>query len=1004
MSDKFLPLLDTEFLKQLDSQLDREIMAKVIALDFNENPVEEITGQITGGSISIDGASSVRRTCSLNLTVQNLNIYNYYWGLTSKISVFIGMKNNVNPKYDDIIWFPQGVFILTAFNINKNINNYTISLTAKDKMCLLNGDIGGNVMLKAVDFGSEDIISADQERYNQKLLLKDIILEMVHEYAKEPYYNIIVNDLDDMGVEMLEYRSDIPMYLLLNTETDEVSIMSLTGEEEYALQSNPNITMALKDIPIYNHRNSIGNIENFIDPTIIIDDNNNSYTVIKAEYGDVIGYRATDLVYAGDLIAKIGDTITSVLDRIINMLGDFEYFYNVEGQFVFQRKKTYVNVSWNSQRTAEIDYKIQSVDESNYAPRKYWILDTASHFIVCVDEEFNPNQTYYERIYNEAYIDNAATTSSATYSFENSVLISAFSNTPDLSGIKNDFALWGERAISSDVSIPIHIRYAIDRKPISYRTYDGTTYTVQSEEDIEDERLKQIYKERDQKIDSIQQKLDEAEYLLHHYPKKPNPEGLSDDWWEVLDWAHYFNIISQAPMTERLGYYAKESIKGSDIDLNAIFPIPSNSADRYGSRGVWDFSGNLNVFSVNADGTLGYFGHRAGCSHTYDYFIQEAANGGTSYVYRPTLPTIELQHFYDEIEEEKKKAEDEVIKIKMDSFVFNCDWREVIYQMARDYFRYSHDRDFLSMVAKNNPTLYPNGYTGYEQYYTDMEYFWRQIYNPDYEHDYIPVSPEEVDYTQNPSDFWFFTQCKDNEVFDSKNKYFIVNRDGDFVYEPRLVAEMYKQQPGLYWTLHQGAASIPFDEDQYYYAIDDYESFDPLTGWSYTVLNTPEDLVFWFDFADIGGELGKYSVHLIGDRTYAVEDSNISAIYFQETPTVIFLDDDIPDSEKQKQKELKTGYTFIQLPEAIMNLFTISARKKSAMDELDSAIYQHAYCAEGVSLTTLPIYHLQPNTRIFVYDEDSHINGEYIITRLNINLDYKSTMTIGATKAVERIY
>ena len=40
-----------------------------------------------------------------------------------------------------------------------------------------------------------------------------------------------------------------------------------------------------------------------------------------------IGYRLTDLVYTGDLISSIGDSLTSVLDKIKTMLGDFEYFY-----------------------------------------------------------------------------------------------------------------------------------------------------------------------------------------------------------------------------------------------------------------------------------------------------------------------------------------------------------------------------------------------------------------------------------------------------------------------------------------------------------------------------------------------------------------------------------------------------------------------------------------------------------------------------------------------------
>ena len=60
-------LLDKEFLKELDNFNSREIYARITALTSNELPIEMIEGRITGGSINIDGASAVRRTCSLSL-------------------------------------------------------------------------------------------------------------------------------------------------------------------------------------------------------------------------------------------------------------------------------------------------------------------------------------------------------------------------------------------------------------------------------------------------------------------------------------------------------------------------------------------------------------------------------------------------------------------------------------------------------------------------------------------------------------------------------------------------------------------------------------------------------------------------------------------------------------------------------------------------------------------------------------------------------------------------
>jgi hypothetical protein len=48
-----------------------------------------------------------------------------------------------------------------------------------------------------------------------------------------------------------------------------------------------------------------------------------------------IGYRLTNLKYDGDLINSIGESLTSIFDKIKKMLGEFEYFYDLDGRFVF---------------------------------------------------------------------------------------------------------------------------------------------------------------------------------------------------------------------------------------------------------------------------------------------------------------------------------------------------------------------------------------------------------------------------------------------------------------------------------------------------------------------------------------------------------------------------------------------------------------------------------------------------------------------------------------------
>jgi hypothetical protein len=77
--------------------------------------------------------------------------------------------------------------------------------------------------------------------------------------------------------------------------------------------------------------------EPLAEPTVITftPESETKYVVAKVNYGTAMGYRLTELVYPQDLIANVGETITSVIDKIKSMLGDFEYFYDLDGRFVF---------------------------------------------------------------------------------------------------------------------------------------------------------------------------------------------------------------------------------------------------------------------------------------------------------------------------------------------------------------------------------------------------------------------------------------------------------------------------------------------------------------------------------------------------------------------------------------------------------------------------------------------------------------------------------------------
>ena len=99
----------------------------------------------------------------------------------------------------------------------------------------------------------------------------------------------------------------------------------------------------------------------------------------------------------------------------------------------------------------------------------------------------------------------------------------------------------------------------------------------------------------------------------------------------------------------------------------------------------------------------------------------------------------------------------------------------------------------------------------------------------------------------------------------------------------------------------------------------------------------------------------------------------------------------------------KTGFIYLYYPDLDFN-FINTSQGISAKDAIDDLLYQHSYCAEEISLNTIPIYYLQPNQRILVYNPETGINGEYIINKISSQLSLGGAMSISATKAVDRIY
>lgn len=424
-------MYDKIFLKQLDKSKEKQVHVRIISLDNEDFPRETLEGKTTGGSINVDGASAVRRTCSLSMSLLENDkiITDNFWCYNNKFKLEIGLTNLINKTYPDIIWFEMGIYVITSFNKSESTNSLTISISGKDKMCRLNGEVSGNLPI-STDFGVEDYENEEGKIIIQKLPLDVIIRNAIKQYAQERDENIIINDLDSYAFELLEYRGETPMFLFINPNTNGILSGVTFNSEEKIIFNEKELTLnQLEDEDSFIFYSYVPTADNSYASQITFSgDKEREYNIAKIEYGETIGYHRIPMVYNNDLILNAGDTVTSLLDKIKNMLGDFEYFYNLQGQFIFQKKNTYIQ------------------------------------------ELFSP-------INSEGAAMPIMYTTPYSYVFEDKKLIVSISHAPNINNIKNDFSIWGTRKSISGVEIPIHARYAIDKKPNKYRTWDGELLT-----------------------------------------------------------------------------------------------------------------------------------------------------------------------------------------------------------------------------------------------------------------------------------------------------------------------------------------------------------------------------------------------------------------------------------------------------------------------------------------------------------------------------------------------
>lgn len=210
-------LKDTEFLKTVNEYHNKEQLIKITVLNWREQPLQDITGNVLDGNINLDGSSAMRRTANITLLAEDSNNdltnINNIISINKKIEVLIGFTNTFG-KYENypVIWFPQGIFLIVGANISRDISGAKISLTLHDKMALLNGECGG-VIPAAVNFHEIEETDVYGNVTVSQPTIVQIIQELVNHFGGEQLGKIIIKDLQPKVKQVLKWNGTQPLYI-----------------------------------------------------------------------------------------------------------------------------------------------------------------------------------------------------------------------------------------------------------------------------------------------------------------------------------------------------------------------------------------------------------------------------------------------------------------------------------------------------------------------------------------------------------------------------------------------------------------------------------------------------------------------------------------------------------------------------------------------------------------------------------------------------------------------
>ena len=95
---------------------------------------------------------------------------------------------------------------------------------------------------------------------------------------------------------------------------------------------------------------------------------------------------------------------------------------------------------------------------------------------------------------------------------------------------------------------------------------------------------------------------------------------------------------------------------------------------------------------------------------------------------------------------------------------------------------------------------------------------------------------------------------------------------------------------------------------------------------------------------------------------------------------------------------MDSGQPYAQTRGDIFNAFMTGGYHNSAYDRISLELYNHTNYQKTVSMTALPVYYLEPNSRVYINDHVTNTVGDYMIQNISVPYAVGSVMSVTASE------